>query len=162
MWRHVAIVRTDVLEENITSIIRVKRISKLGTKFAVTSNWSTLQHIPLKCRFLHEPHTIPSQKTAFFKGKPVPGLKRQAWWSTGSMQAMLLSILAISEEGPVSLSGCFTFWHKSPWCTWDEILCKLTSCSRCEQNYPIPLPAFQPSTPDPNPFIVLYSYLQLI
>jgi hypothetical protein len=34
---HVALVGTDVLEECITSIIWVKRISKLGTTLAVTS-----------------------------------------------------------------------------------------------------------------------------
>jgi hypothetical protein len=38
----VAFVRTVVSEERITSIIRVKRISELGT-LAVTSNRSTLR-----------------------------------------------------------------------------------------------------------------------
>jgi hypothetical protein len=37
MLRHVALVRTDVFEELSTSIIRVTRISELGT-LAVTSN----------------------------------------------------------------------------------------------------------------------------
>jgi hypothetical protein len=41
MWRCVALVRTDVSEDHIASIIRVKRIIKLGT-LAVTSNWSML------------------------------------------------------------------------------------------------------------------------
>jgi hypothetical protein len=38
MLRGLALVRTDVSEESIASIIRVKRISELGTMLAVTSN----------------------------------------------------------------------------------------------------------------------------
>jgi hypothetical protein len=38
MLRHVALVRTDVLEELSSSTIRVKRIGELGTTLAVTSN----------------------------------------------------------------------------------------------------------------------------
>jgi hypothetical protein len=41
MWRRVALVRTDVSEERITSIIRVTTIGELGT-LAVTSNPSML------------------------------------------------------------------------------------------------------------------------
>jgi hypothetical protein len=37
MLRRVALVRTDVSGEHIASIIRVTRISELGTKPAVTS-----------------------------------------------------------------------------------------------------------------------------
>jgi hypothetical protein len=37
MLRHVALVRTNVSEERITSIIRVTRINELGTPSAVTS-----------------------------------------------------------------------------------------------------------------------------
>jgi hypothetical protein len=37
MLHHVALVRTDVSEERIVSIIRVTRISGLGTTLAVTS-----------------------------------------------------------------------------------------------------------------------------
>jgi hypothetical protein len=33
-----ALVRTDVSEEHITSIVRVERIRELGTVLAVTSN----------------------------------------------------------------------------------------------------------------------------
>jgi hypothetical protein len=46
MWRRVALVRTDVSEERIASIIGVERIGELGTTLAVTSNWSTLQINP--------------------------------------------------------------------------------------------------------------------
>jgi hypothetical protein len=38
MLRHVALVRTDVLEELSASFIRVRRIGELGTTLAVTSN----------------------------------------------------------------------------------------------------------------------------
>jgi hypothetical protein len=41
MLLHMALVRTNVSEERITSIIRMTGIGKLGT-LAVTSNWSTL------------------------------------------------------------------------------------------------------------------------
>jgi hypothetical protein len=55
-----ALVRTDDLEEGIASIIRVIRISELGT-LAVTSNQSTAKH-----QFLQEPHSITTQNMAFF------------------------------------------------------------------------------------------------
>jgi hypothetical protein len=42
MLRHVALVRTDILEELSTSFIRMKRIDELGTTLGVTSNWCTL------------------------------------------------------------------------------------------------------------------------
>jgi hypothetical protein len=42
MLRHVALVRTDVSEECITSIIRVKRTSDLGTTLTITSNMLVL------------------------------------------------------------------------------------------------------------------------
>jgi hypothetical protein len=38
MLRRVALVRTEILEELSTSIIRVTRIGELGTTLAVTSN----------------------------------------------------------------------------------------------------------------------------
>jgi hypothetical protein len=38
MWRRVAHIRTDISEEYIASIIRVKRISNLGTTLVVNSN----------------------------------------------------------------------------------------------------------------------------
>jgi hypothetical protein len=43
MLHRVALVRTDVSEERIASIIRVTRIDELGTLLAVTSNRSTLR-----------------------------------------------------------------------------------------------------------------------
>jgi hypothetical protein len=38
MLCRVALVRTDVSEERITSIVRVTRVGELGTMLAVTSN----------------------------------------------------------------------------------------------------------------------------
>jgi hypothetical protein len=38
--RHIALVRTDVSEEFSTSVVRVPRISELGTTLAITSNRS--------------------------------------------------------------------------------------------------------------------------
>jgi hypothetical protein len=78
MLCHVALVRTDILEECSAFIIRVTRISELGTMLAVTSNRCMLQrntilspwrwwcYTPLKCWFLQEPHGVTSQKSAFF------------------------------------------------------------------------------------------------
>jgi hypothetical protein len=48
LLHHVALVRTDVSEECITFLIRVK------------------QYIPQKRWFLQQPHNITSQKMAFF------------------------------------------------------------------------------------------------
>jgi hypothetical protein len=38
MSRCVALVRTDILEERVASVMRVARIGELGTKVALTSN----------------------------------------------------------------------------------------------------------------------------
>jgi hypothetical protein len=46
MLRRMALVRTDVSEEHIASIIRVIRIGELGTTLAVTSNRRTLRSVP--------------------------------------------------------------------------------------------------------------------
>jgi hypothetical protein len=43
MLRRVPLVRTDVSDECIASIIRVTRLGELGTALAVTSNRSTLR-----------------------------------------------------------------------------------------------------------------------
>jgi hypothetical protein len=65
MLGRVAVIRTDVSEEGIASIIRVTGIADLGTMLAVTSNRSTLRYVPSKRQFLQEPHCVTSQKTAF-------------------------------------------------------------------------------------------------
>jgi hypothetical protein len=51
MLRHVALVRTNVLEELSVSFIGVTRIGELGT-LAVTSNWRTLRALFLVHRFV--------------------------------------------------------------------------------------------------------------
>jgi hypothetical protein len=38
MWRCVDLVRIDVSKRRVASIVRVERISELGTRLAVTSN----------------------------------------------------------------------------------------------------------------------------
>jgi hypothetical protein len=52
----VTLVKTEVLEELIASVITVARIGELGTMLAVPPNR----------RFLQEPHGVKSQMTAFF------------------------------------------------------------------------------------------------
>jgi hypothetical protein len=47
MWRRVALVRTDISEERIASIIRVKKLSELGKTLTVASDWST--HLLVNC-----------------------------------------------------------------------------------------------------------------
>jgi hypothetical protein len=47
MLHHVALVRTDVSEVRIVSIIRVTRIGELGINLAVTSNRRTLHTLLL-------------------------------------------------------------------------------------------------------------------
>jgi hypothetical protein len=42
MLRRVALVRADVSEERIASIIKAKRISELGTMLAVISNYASV------------------------------------------------------------------------------------------------------------------------
>jgi hypothetical protein len=77
MLRHVALIWTDVSEEHFASIIRVTRISEeilhSMLQFLVTANipsflspWWWRRYIPLKRRFLQEPHSSTSQKMAFF------------------------------------------------------------------------------------------------
>jgi hypothetical protein len=43
MWRSVGLVRIDVSEIRLASILRVESISELGAALTVTSNWSTLR-----------------------------------------------------------------------------------------------------------------------
>jgi hypothetical protein len=81
MWHHGAPERSDILEEHIASIMRVKRISELGTTLAATSNqllltlylthwffspWWWRWYTPPKHWFSQEQCNVTSQKTAFF------------------------------------------------------------------------------------------------
>jgi hypothetical protein len=63
MLRCVALIRTEVSEEHIASIIKVKRIIDLGTTLTVTKNCN---YIPPKRRFLQQSYRVTFQKTAFF------------------------------------------------------------------------------------------------
>jgi hypothetical protein len=58
----VVLVRTDVLEERIASIIRVTRIGELGTTLAVTSNRSAHYVVFLRSvlRLLVTANAVPS------------------------------------------------------------------------------------------------------
>jgi hypothetical protein len=65
MLHHVALVRTDVLEESSASFIRVTRIGKLGTTLAATSNQRILRtntQVSLRSvrRLLVAPSVVPS------------------------------------------------------------------------------------------------------
>jgi hypothetical protein len=60
MLHSVVLVRTDVSEDSIVSVIRLTRVSELGTTLAISCNRST------QSRFLQEPHAVTSHKTAFF------------------------------------------------------------------------------------------------
>jgi hypothetical protein len=57
MLRRVAILRTDVSEEHIVSIIRVTGIGALGT-LAITSNRSTLRRNTIYSSALYSPETL--------------------------------------------------------------------------------------------------------
>jgi hypothetical protein len=72
------LVITKVSEEHVASIIRVKRISELGTTTEArcegmhvvfiwfVSPWWWRWHVPPKRQFSQEPHGITSQKMSFF------------------------------------------------------------------------------------------------
>jgi hypothetical protein len=71
MLRRVALVRIDVSQERINSIIRVIRISELGTTLTVFLRslrrlLVKANAVPTKRQFLQEPQGVISQKTAFF------------------------------------------------------------------------------------------------
>jgi hypothetical protein len=61
MLRQVALVRTDISEKRIASIIRVTRIGKLRTMLAVTSNRSTRMLLSMRVlRLLVTANIVPS------------------------------------------------------------------------------------------------------
>jgi isocitrate/isopropylmalate dehydrogenase len=65
----VALVRTDISEEHIASIIRVARIIELGTKLAATRNRDTLRIIDTANVVLSSPihATLLMEAIRFFK-----------------------------------------------------------------------------------------------
>jgi hypothetical protein len=56
----VILLRTDVWEEHIASIIRVVRIGELGTALAATSNRNTLRRKTYNLYIVHYKYVIPS------------------------------------------------------------------------------------------------------
>jgi hypothetical protein len=62
----VDLVRTEVSEDPSASIIRVTRISELGTTLDVTSN---RRWVPPKLQFLQVPRGVTSQKRTFLELK---------------------------------------------------------------------------------------------
>jgi hypothetical protein len=71
MLCHVALVRTDVLKERITTIIRVTRISELGTTLAATSNRRMLQRNTIRQMFKYMKFTLGFVKAYFNQHKQV-------------------------------------------------------------------------------------------
>jgi hypothetical protein len=70
---HVLVVRTDVLEEHITTVARGSLprpsygiFSLQARKTQVFSPRRWRQYVPPNRRFIHEPHGIISQKTVLF------------------------------------------------------------------------------------------------
>jgi hypothetical protein len=69
---HVALVRIDVSEDRIASIIGVKRISELGTTLAVTSNRST-RKINVGDKFLRNVGSYKSHETSYSRRRHSSG-----------------------------------------------------------------------------------------
>jgi hypothetical protein len=57
----VALVRTDVSEDRIAFIVRLRRLGELGIRLAVNSNRRKLRR-----KLLQEPREVTPQKTPFF------------------------------------------------------------------------------------------------
>jgi hypothetical protein len=73
MLRRVALAITDVSEEHSAPLIKVTSIREPGKTLAVAVPRSPIlvtlmmgRYVPTKRWFLHEPHGITFQKTAFF------------------------------------------------------------------------------------------------
>jgi hypothetical protein len=78
MWCLWLLLRTDVSEKHIATIIKETRICEVGANLALTSNRCSLRRNTIyyfwlwrscvlpKRRFLHESHGVRSQKTTFF------------------------------------------------------------------------------------------------
>jgi hypothetical protein len=82
MWRRVDLVWTDVSEERIASIIRIKNSRARNQREQVAADSPRIflplrwrRYVPPKRRFTQDLHGITSQKTAFF----LPVLLAVAW-----------------------------------------------------------------------------------
>jgi hypothetical protein len=92
MLHHVAVVRTDVSEERVTSIIRVRRIGELGILLAVTAS---------SCIFsLQCPLSI--HKTKLLTANVVP--------SSLNLVALMMEVTRSSETSILTRAT----WHNIP------------------------------------------------
>jgi hypothetical protein len=62
----VALARTDVSEENTTSIIRVAKNQRPSSNISINKSYVTPKH-----RLIHEQYDVKSQKAAFFMATAV-------------------------------------------------------------------------------------------
>jgi hypothetical protein len=62
MLPRVVLVRTDVSEEHIASIIRGTTIGQLGTTLAVTTNRSTLRNSSILVTLMMEAYVLPKRR----------------------------------------------------------------------------------------------------
>jgi hypothetical protein len=85
--RRVALVRTGVSEELISSFVRLTRIGELGTTLAVTSKRRTLRRNTNEI-FLQEPHGVTSQTTPFFIVTTV---------KTSNLTMMIMFVISLQE-----------------------------------------------------------------
>jgi hypothetical protein len=69
MLRHVALVRTDILEELSASFIRVTRIGELGTTLAVTSKLflHSVRRLPMKEALSSSETSVLTRATKLWK-----------------------------------------------------------------------------------------------
>jgi hypothetical protein len=91
MWRRVPLVRTEVSEESIVSIIRLKILSELG-KWAVTSNWSMFSQ---RVQLLITANAVTSSPIFWHCGWRMP--------SSGMLGRVALVITDVSEKLSASI-----------------------------------------------------------
>jgi hypothetical protein len=97
---HVALVRIDIAQERISSIIRVTRISELGTTLAVTSNIAYLRSV-LTC--LVTANAFPSS--------PSLVTMMEAICSSETSVLTIVTWRNVPEDGILQNSECFLSFH---------------------------------------------------
>jgi hypothetical protein len=150
MWRRVALVRTDVSEEHIASIIRMQSIRELGTTLAVNAivakkyrmlslflarwlfpTWWWRWYVPLKRRFIQEPHGITSQQILQFTGYFLAGRPEILVYISVIFLSFCMKTLEcllkesenhISYVLPISVSTVSTHWTNYYVCTWENVI----------------------------------------
>jgi hypothetical protein len=122
MLHHVDLVRTDVSEECIASIIRVKRIGELGPMLGVTSNWRMLQRNTMwvaLCRLLVTANIVPSSPI-------LVTLTMEAIHSSETSVLTRATLCNIPEDGILHIAHVFmntnksniAICHTKPWSHW--------------------------------------------